>query len=240
MKADSGSHDIMFRMKMTQGKKAKMVMQAPDLSISKANQEKAQKLYSNFVIAIKRQLDSVKSEFSTFKTLLRTIKSEKKDPAEPQILEVIRRMQKDKLHAQVAFQLSEMASANLQNMQKTMIVKMIPYFIGLLGVLISVFLVAMERPFEVTNPQLQRDLMIFVPMLLVFVWGLRQRAAMKFDMLALNIMFQASSAYGSAKIQGKGEIAAMQNLAEMKRRAASMEEKEKSKGKKEKKKKPKK
>jgi hypothetical protein len=45
------------------------------------------------------------------------------------------------------------------------------------------------------------------------------------DMLATNIFLQAASAYASAKLQGKGQIAAMQNLEEMRRKAKTMEAK---------------
>lgn len=207
----------------------KMTMKAPDMSVSKANQEKATKLYGHFVGSVRKQVTSSSKDFSTWATLSRYLsKSKQIDPAEAQVLEVVRRMQKDKLHAEIALQLSETSATALQSMQKTVIIQMIPYLLGLLLTIVVASLAIFTKPLLFTNPVLQRYLLMLLPAVALLVWGLVTRAKLKFDMLALNILMQASSAYASAKMQGRGEIGALQNLAEMKRRAAAMEKKAKS------------
>ena len=67
-------------------------------------------------------------------------------------------------------------------------------------------------------------LAFFIPLL---IWGMNKRKEAKVDMLAINVLMQASSAYSSAKMQGKGSIAAMQNLSEMRTRSKKLEEKNK-------------
>ncbi len=203
-----------------------MTVKMPDLSVSKANQEKASKLYGHFLNSVRTQLVRSGSEFSTLSTITRYLsKSKKPDPAEQQVMEVVRRMQRDKIHAEIALQLSETTAMSLQSMQKTIFIQMIPYLLGLLMTVTLVILALFVRPLEFSNPSLQRYLLLLLPASALFIWGLVTRSKMKFDMLALNVLMQASSAYGSAKMQGKGEIGALQNLAEMKRRAASMEKK---------------
>ncbi len=213
-----------------QGKKSKMTMRAPDLSVSKANQERALKLYGHFLTSIRTQLTHCANDFSTLTTISRFLsKSTKPDPAEAHIMDVVRRMQKDKLHAEIALQLSETSALTLQSMQKTVIIQMIPYLLGLFLTIIFVVMALFVKPLEFSNPALQRYLLLMIPAVALLVWGLVTRSKMKFDMLSLNILMQASSAFASAKMQGKGEIGALQNLAEMKRRAASMEKNSKKK-----------
>lgn len=212
-----------------------MTMRMPDLSVSKANQEKASKLYGHFISSIGNQLRRSAADFSTLATLSRYFsKSKKQDPAEAHVLEVVRRMQKDKLHAEIALQLSETTSQTLQSMQKTVFIQMIPYLLGLLLTIVIGVLALFTKPLLLSNPALQRYLLLLLPATALLIWGLIARSKLKFDMLALNILMQASSAFASAKMQGKGEIAALQNLAEMKRRAASMEKKSKVKASKDK------
>lgn len=203
-----------------------MTVKMPDLSVSKANQEKASKLYGHFLSSVRGQLLRSASEFSTVTTIFRFLaKSKKADPAEAQVMEVVRRMQRDKIHAEIALQLSETTAHNLQAMQKTVLIQMIPYLLGLLLTITLVVLALLTKPLAFTNPSLQRYLLLLLPAVALFIWGLMARSKMKYDMLALNVLMQASSAYASARMQGKGEIGALQNLAEMKRRAASMEKK---------------
>jgi hypothetical protein len=64
----------------------------------------------------------------------------------------------------------------------------------------------------------------FIPL---FVWGIARRKSAKLDMISINVVLQGATAYASAKMQGKGQIAAMQNLDEMRRKAKSMEKKQK-------------
>lgn len=204
-------------------------MRQPDLSISKANEEKGIKIFDNYMNGALRQVVRDAAAFSTWSQVRRLVSKSKVDPSEKHIFEIVKRMEKDKVHSQVALQLTEMTTNKAQNLQKLTLIKMIPFFLAVLGLIVLTALILATRPLEFTNPALQRYLiisLIFIPML---IWGLRRRSEAKMEMLATNIFLQASSAYASAKLQGKGQIAAMQNLEEMRRKAKTMEAKKSNK-----------
>lgn len=210
-------------------KKNRATIQRPDFSVSKANQEKAGQIYQNFYNGTKRQLEKNKGDFSTFSMVKRAIAKDKNDPTDSHILEVIKRFEKDRIHSQVAIQLSETAQGQAQNMQKLTLIKMIPFFVSLLGILVLGTLAAMQKPFDIQSFEVLRFLVPMGILVPVFIWGMMKRGEAKFDMLTVNILLQASSAYAAAKMQGKGSIAAMQNLGEMRRKSKSMEAKTKKK-----------
>ena len=206
----------------------------PDLSVSKTNQEKANKLISNFLDATERQVKTTAKDFSGVSSIVRFIKKDKSDPSEKIVLETIRRMQKDKINPQIALQISEATMNKLQNQQKIAIFKMLPFLLGIAGILTMVVLILFAQPFSFDNPLIQKYLLGLAFFLPLLIWGMINRQKVKFDLLSTNILFQASSAYASAKMQGKGEIAALQNLSQMKRMAQkqSVGKKDKKKSKK--------
>lgn len=206
-----------------------MVMKQPDLTVSKANQEKAEKLYGNFVAGVTRQVKDEMSSFSTWSTLMRMIRKDKADPSEKHIYEVVKRMEKDKVHSQVALQISEMTTKKAENLQKLTLIKMIPFLLGMLGLIILTSLTFAAKPLSFTNPSIQIYAIAAAVFLPLTIWGYFKRGEAKLDMVATNILLQASSAYASAKMQGKSAIAAMQNLDQMRRKAKAMEEKNKKK-----------
>ncbi len=67
-------------------------------------------------------------------------------------------------------------------------------------------------------------MIFFLPLL---IWGIIRRKSAKLDMISINVVLQGATAYASAKMQGKGQIGAMQNLDEMRRKAKSMDKKSK-------------
>ncbi len=207
--------------------KSKTIMRQPDLSISKANEEKGIKVFDNYMNGALRQVSRDAGSFATWSQVRRLISKTKIDPSEKHIFEIVKRMEKDKVHSQVALQLTEMTTSKAQNLQKLTLIKMIPFFVAVLGLLVLSVLILMARPLEFANPIVQRYLIISVIFIPLFIWGLKRRAEAKMDMIATNVLLQASSAYASAKLQGKGQIAAMQNLEEMRRKAKTMEAKSK-------------
>lgn len=207
----------------------KVKMQAPDLSVSKANQDKAYRLIENFLNATEKRVHASISKFSTFSSLIRLIKKDKTDPSESFVLEVIERMQRDKMHSQVALQISDITMNRLQNLQKAMIFKILPFLLGFLGTSTLVVLILTSQPLSFENPWLARYLIALAVFLPLFIWGSISRSKVKAEMVASNILFQASSAYASAKMQGKGKIGALQNLTEMRRKAKAEEAKSKKK-----------
>ena len=214
-------------MKMQQRTQTKM--QRPDLSVSKANQDKASRLIGNYLNATEKTVKANSSDFSMFTSLWNMITRKNLDPSEKHVLEIVKRMEKDKLHSQVALQITDITMNRVQNMQKAMIFKVIPYLLGIVatGVLLVLIFMAEPRTFE--NPLIQKYLLGLVFSLILLGYGAMSRNKVKTEMIASNLLFQASSAFATAKMQGKGSLGAMQSLAEMKKRAKSEEKKSKKK-----------
>lgn len=208
-------------------RKNKSVFQQPNMDISKNDVAKLDKLYGNFYEGARRQVKSNIKKFSTFSMLKNQFSKKKEDTSDALILEVIKRMEKDKLQANIAINMAEKCQGQAQNIQKTSLIKMIPFLLAVLGIIVSISLALSVRPLSFSNQSLLMylaPLVLFIPL---FFWGSAKRKDAKVDMLAINILMQAASAYSSAKMQGKGAIAAMQNLSEMRTRSKKLEEKNK-------------
>jgi hypothetical protein len=208
-------------------KKNRNSIQQPDFSVSKVNQERATKLFDNFMNATKRTIEKNISEFSTLSAIKRLLKGSKNDPTDAQILEVIKRLDRDKINSQIAIQISEFCQIKAQNLQKITLLKLIPFFIGSLGLLVLGTLTLMVKPLSFQNPEIYKFLIPMVFFIPLLIWGIVRRKSAKLDMISINVVLQGATAYASAKMQGKGQIAAMQNLDEMRRKAKSMEKKQK-------------
>lgn len=208
-------------------KKNRNSIQQPDFSVSKVNQERATKLFDNFMNATKRTIEKNISEFSTLSAIKRLLKGSKNDPTDAQILEVIKRLDRDKINSQIAIQISEFCQIKAQNLQKITLLKLIPFFIGSLGLLVLGTLTLMVKPLSFQNPEIYKFLIPMVFFIPLLIWGIARRKSAKLDMISINVVLQGATAYASAKMQGKGQIAAMQNLDEMRRKAKSMEKKQK-------------
>lgn len=204
---------------MAKTQQVQMKMQKPNFSVSKGNQEKALKVMDNFLNAAKKTVKSNLGDFSTLKAIFRFITKNQDDPADKYVLETVNRMTKDKLHQEIALYISEVMMSRLQDMQKAVMFRMLPYLLGAIATAVIVGLISFTRPLELSNPALIRYLIALGVALPLFIWGWISRNSVKVDLTASNILLQASSAYATAKMQGKGAIAAMQNLGEMKRRA---------------------
>jgi len=208
-------------------KKNRNSIQQPDFSVSKVNQERATKLFDNFMNATKRTIEKNISEFSTLSAIKRLLKGSKNDPTDAQILEVIKRLDRDKINSQIAIQISEFCQIKAQNLQKITLLKLIPFFIGSLGLLVLGTLTLTVKPLSFQNPEIYKFLIPMVFFIPLLIWGIVRRKSAKLDMISINVVLQGATAYASAKMQGKGQIAAMQNLDEMRRKAKSMEKKQK-------------
>ncbi len=208
-------------------RKNKSVFQRPDFAISKNELDKVDKFYSNFYQGTKRQIQENIKSFSTIKMLKNRFSKKNDDPSDLHILEIVRRMEKDKLQANIAMNIAEKAQNQAQNMQSSSLIKMIPYLVALLGIIVCISLIVAMRPFELSNPNLimySAPLVLFIPL---FIWGSKARKDAKVDMLTINMLMQAASAYSSAKMQGKGAVAAIQNLSELRTKSKKIEEKNK-------------
>lgn len=205
----------------------KVKMQRPDMSVSKNNQDKASRTLSNYLNAAEKQVKSNYGDFSTLKAILRFVTRDKTDPTEKLILDVVNRMERDKVHSQVALQISEVTMSRVQDIQKSVIFSLLPYLLGLLACAVLGYFVITAQPLSFTNPTIQNCLLGLPFAVGLLIWGSINKKKAKVAMLSTNLVFQAASAFATAKMQGKSVVAAMQNLGEMKRRAQKEESKQK-------------
>jgi len=215
-------------LKMKTMKKNKSVFQQPDLSLAKQDTEKADKLFANFYNGCERQIQTDAKAFSTWSMIQRLIKRNSEDPSNDHIIEVVKRMERDKLTAPIAAHISTQCQTQAQQLQKTSLIKMIPFFLSAIAIIVLTVMIFTVRPLAISNPDLLKFAIPILILIPVFIWGLKSRSQVKIQMLVINILMQASSAYASAKIQGKGTVGALQNLEEMRRRAKSMDQKSKT------------
>ena len=206
--------------------KNKVSMQQQSFAVSRQNQGKAVHLIDNFTNGIKRQVQKNLKDFSTIATIKRLIQRSELDPSDKHILESIKRMEKDKIHAQVAIEMSEIARNRAEGMQKSTIFKLIPYFIGIAALLVLVGSSFFAQEYSLSDPTIVRNLIILPFAVALLIWGMVQRNKSKVEMVSANILFQAAAAYASAKAQGKGKVGALQNLQEMRMRAKNQQAKE--------------
>jgi len=215
----------------------KTSFQRPNLTIDKGSEEKAYQLIDNFANGILRQVKENGKEFSTLTAIQRFInKNVSDDPSDRIIYESIKRMDRDRINAQVSLSMSEIAMKRAQNLQKASMIKMIPYLLGLAGLLTIVIMSFFIKPFTLSNPTLIRNMILGTVFLGLLIWGIIQRRSAKFSLVTASLLHQACSAFASAKLQGKGAAGAMQSLSEMRIKAKSMQAKEKASKKAEKKK----
>ena len=208
--------------------KNKVSMQRQSFAVSRNNQGKATTLIENFLGGIKRQIQKDLKNFSTIATVTRLVKKIEQDPSDKHILESVKRMEKDKLNPQVAMEMSEIARNKTEGIQRSTILKLIPYFIGIAGLLVLVISSFFAAELSFSDPTIQRNAILMPVFLALFIWGMVSRNKTKIEMLSHNILFQASAAYASARMQGRGKVAALQNLQEMRSRAKAMQAKEKA------------
>jgi hypothetical protein len=210
--------------------KNKTSFQRPDLSIDKSSEDKAYQLIDNFANGILRQVKENAKEFGTIKAIQRFLKQvTTEDPSDKIIYESIKRMDRDKISPQVSLSMSEIAMKRAQNLQKTSMIKMIPYLLGLAGLLTVIIMSFFSGPFNFTNPAVIRNLILGLLFTGLIIWGTIQRRSTKYSMITASLLHQACSAFASAKLQGKGAVGALQSLAEMRTRAKSMQTKAKAK-----------
>lgn len=159
--------------------KNKISFQRPDLSIDKSSEDKAYQLIDNFANGILRQVKENAKEFGTIKAIQRFLKQvTSEDPSDKIIYESIKRMDRDKISSQVSLSMSEIAMKRAQNLQKTSMIKMIPYLLGLAGLLTVIIMSFFSGPFNFTNPAVLRNLILGVLFTGLIIWELYRDAVL--------------------------------------------------------------
>jgi uncharacterized protein YneF (UPF0154 family) len=102
-------------------KKSQTQFTQPDFSLGRNEQDKAEQLYVNFFQGTRRQIEKHFKEFSTINAIKRIFNKTLPDPNDAQILEVIKRMEKDKLLAPMAFYIANKCQSQVFNLQKATI-----------------------------------------------------------------------------------------------------------------------
>ncbi|MFN5847429.1 MAG: hypothetical protein ACK43K_02970, partial [Chitinophagales bacterium] len=104
-------------------KKSQTQFTQPDFSLGRNEQDKAEQLYNNFYQGTRRQIEKDLKQFSTLNSIKRIFNKTLADPNDGQILEVVKRMEKDKLLAPMAFYIANKCQSQVFNLQKAILIK---------------------------------------------------------------------------------------------------------------------
>ena len=179
--------------------------------------DKIKQAINNYLNYAQKHIVEHKKDFSSWNTIYhKFIKKDKVDPTFDYTKEIIKRMDKDKMPSQIAMQIAETLLPEVQNIKKDVLIMAIPLVLGAALLITFTALFSFSRPFTITNHYLiSYATGIFVSSLLLG-FGLYKRKNIKFKTLTRTMIFQASSAYGAAKMQGQGSFGAFRILDEMK------------------------
>lgn len=180
-------------------------------------EDKTKQIMNNYITHAQKYILEHKKDFSSWNTIYhRFIKKDKIDPAYDYTKEVIKRMERDKVSSQTAMQISEVLMPEVQGIKKEVIIMALPLLIGFVLLITFSLLFSFTKPFSFSNPFVTYwGIGIFVSSVLLG-FGAFQRKKMKLKILTKTILFQASAAYGAAKMQGQGSFGAFRILEEMK------------------------
>lgn len=179
--------------------------------------DKVKQIINNYLNHAQKHVIENKKDFSSWSTIYRKfIKKENFDPSFEHTKEIIKRMEKDKIVSQVAMQIAETIAPELQGIKKRIILMAIPLVLGLILLVTFSFLFAFCKPFNIANPHVIYWALGMFTGGIIFGFGLFQRKKIKLFTLSRSMLFQASTAYGAAKMQGQGSFGAFRILEEMK------------------------
>ncbi|OGI20118.1 MAG: hypothetical protein A3B68_00800 [Candidatus Melainabacteria bacterium RIFCSPHIGHO2_02_FULL_34_12] len=179
--------------------------------------EKINQIINNYINHAKRYILDHKKDFSSWGSIYhRFIKKDKIDPAFDYTKEMIKRMEKDRLTSQVAMQVVETLTPEVQNIKKDVLIMAVPMILGFILLITFSLLFSFARPLNFTNPfVIYYAIGMFISGML-FGFGMLQRKKVKLKTLTRTMLFQACMAYGAAKMQGQGSFGAFRILEEMK------------------------
>ena len=179
--------------------------------------EKINQIINNYINHAKRYILDHKKDFSSWGSIYhRFIKKDKIDPAFDYTKEMIKRMEKDRLTSQVAMQVVETLTPEVQNIKKDVLIMAVPMILGFILLITFSLLFSFARPLNFTNPfVIYYAIGMFISGML-FGFGMLQRKKVKLKTLTRTMLFQACMAYGAAKMQGQGSFGAFRLLEEMK------------------------
>lgn len=179
--------------------------------------DKTTQIINNYLNHTQKYIIEHKKDFSSWNTVYhKFIKKDKIDPAFDYAKEIIKRMERDKVTSQTAMQITEILMPLMQNTKKEIILMGVPLILGFILLITFSSLFSFTRPFNFANPYLIYYTIGMVISSLLFGFGLLQRKRFKLKILSRTILFQASTAYGAAKMQGQGSFGAFRILEEMK------------------------
>lgn len=179
--------------------------------------EKSQKTLNNYMHHCEKHIQENKKDFSSFNSIYnKVIKKSSTDHVFEYTKEIIKRMERDKLSSQIAMDIAENLMPVMQNLKKEVILMGLPMLIGFIILIISVVIFSFSRPFDLSNMKfVYSGIGIFIGGVLLGI-GVVLRKKIKIKTLTNSMIFQASTAYGAAKMQGQGSFGAFRILEEMK------------------------
>lgn len=180
-------------------------------------EEKTKQILINYINHAQKYIADHKKDFSSWNTIKhKFIKKDKIDPSYEYTKEIIKRMERDRMQSQTAMQIAESLMPEMQNIKKEIIIMAVPMILGFILAVTFLILLCFTKPFNFSNMFVVYYLIgLFIGSIL-FGFGMIKRKDIKVKTLSKTMLFQASSAYAAAKMQGQGSFGAYRILEEMK------------------------
>lgn len=179
--------------------------------------EKTIQITNNYLTHAQKHMLSHKKDFSSLHSIYkRFIKKDTSDPIFEYTKEMIKRMERDRMTSNISMQIAENLTPEIKKMKYDVIKMVLPLIVGFIMLITFSCLFSFTRPFNISNPFIiYWAIGMFVSGLLLG-FGIFMRQKIKLTMLSKTMLYQASTAYGAAKMQGQGSFGAFRLLDEMK------------------------
>ena len=179
--------------------------------------EKTIQTTNNYLTHAQKHMLSHKKDFSSFNSIYkRFIKKDTSDPIFEYTKEMIKRMERDKITSTGSMQIAENLMPEMKKMKYDVIKMALPLILGFIMLIVFSLLFSFTRPFNASNPfMIYWAIGMFISGILLG-FGIFIRQKLKLNMLSKSMLYQASTAYGAAKMQGQGSFGAFRILDEMK------------------------
>ena len=129
---------------------------------------------------------------------------------------MIKRMERDRITSTGSMQIAENLMPEMKKMKYDVIKMALPLILGFIMLIVFSLLFSFTRPFNASNHfMIYWAIGMFISGILLG-FGVFIRQKLKLNMLSKSMLYQASTAYGAAKMQGQGSFGAFRILDEMK------------------------
>ena len=163
--------------------------------------DKVKQIISNHTNYAQKYILDHKKDFSSWNTIYhKFVKKDKIDPSFDYTKEIIKRMERDKITSQIAMQISESLMSEMKNIKKEVLLMAIPMALGFILIITFSILLGFTKPFSLSNHFVFYYALGMFVSSIMFGFGVFMRKKIKLKTLTKTMLFQASTAYGAAKM----------------------------------------